>query len=830
MSSASATGYAGVAGHWDEMALPSGELRPHWRQLMGALQRLGRDEALRRWREADRLIRENGVTYNVYGDPLGMDRPWQLDPLPLVLPIGEWSAIEAAVTQRAMLLDRMLADLYGPQRLLREGHLPAELVFAHAGFLRPCHGLAVPHDVRLHLYAADLARSPDGQWWVLADRTQAPSGAGYALENRVVTTRVLPEVFGGFHIPRLAGWFQTLRDSLTALATERTDAPRIVLLTPGPYNETYFEHAYLARYLGVTLVEGADLAVRGERVHLKTLDGLLPVDVILRRQDDRWCDPLELYGESALGVPGLVQAARTGNVAVANALGSGLVDTPGVMAFLPGLCRQLLGEALRMPSVATWWCGQQRELEYVQDHLGELVLKNTFRSSAPDVVFGGHLAGGERAAFLARLRADPHRWVAQEQVALSTVPAAASDGPAPRHLVLRVFAVASNGSWSVMPGGLTRVSGSVDDLVVSSQRGGGSKDTWVLADAPVPVVSLLDRVQAPIDVSRAGFALTSRVADNLLWLGRTAERVEAGVRLFRSALGRLADEPLRAADAALPDAVQLLARRFRLDAPEEQAPLAERIVAAIFDSERPDSMSSAARELQRLAWLVRDRISTDAWRILGRVEERFEEPAGLHPALRVNAALERLDGALLLLSAFTGLAMESMTRALGWTFLDIGRRLERAIQMGELLLHGLVEPGPREWRRLENVLQVADSVMTYRSRYQTSVQAPLVLDLLLRDEANPRSVAFQLAHLQRHFEPLDKAPHAALTRLLESVRSAPLDQLAALDDDGRRAALEALLMQLTRDVPAIFAALSHAYLSHAVSTRQTPGRLGKARS
>jgi len=830
VSSASGLGYAGVAGHWDEMALPSGELRPHWRRLMSAVTGLGRDEALRRWRQAERLIRENGVTYNVYGDPLGMDRPWQLDPLPLLIPIGEWSAIEAAVTQRATLLDRMLADLYGAQRLLREGHLPAELVFADAGFLRPCHGLAVPNDVRLHLYAADLARSPDGQWWVLADRTQAPSGAGYALENRVVTTRVLPEVFGGFHVPRLAGWFQTMRDSLSALAAGRTDSPRIVLLTPGPYNETYFEHAYLARYLGVTLVEGADLAVRGERVHLKTLDGLLPVDVILRRQDDRWCDPLELFGESALGVPGLVQAVRAGHVAVANALGSGLVDTPGVMAFLPGLCRRLLAEELRMPSVATWWCGQQRELAYVENHFDGLVLKNTFRSSAPDVVFGAHLAGDERTAFLARLRADPHRWVAQEQVALSTVPAAASEGPAPRHLVLRVFAVASNGSWSVMPGGLTRVSASADDLVVSSQRGGASKDTWVLADAPVPVVSLMDRVQAPIDVSRAGFALTSRVADNLLWLGRTAERVEAGVRLFRSALGRLAEEPLRAADATLPDAVELLARRYRLDAHEEEAPLAERIVAAIFDRERPDSLSSAAHQLHHLAWLVRDRISTDAWRILGRFEERFEEPAGLHPALRVNAALDRLDGALLLLSAFTGLVMEGMTRALGWTFLDIGRRLERAIQMVELLLYGLVEPGPREWRRLENVLQVADSVMTYRSRYQTSLQAPLVLDLLLRDEANPRSVSFQLAHLERHFEPLDKAPRAAVTRLLASVRRAPLDELAALDDGGRRVALEALLMQLRRDVPAIFAALSHAYLSHAVSKRQTPGPRGKARA
>lgn len=816
MSVATELGYAGVSGHWDEMTLASGELRPHWRKLMGALEGIGRDELGRRWRDAARLLRENGVTYNVYGDPLGMDRPWGLDPLPLLLPIGEWRAIEAAVAQRAMLLDRLLADLYGPQRLLREGLLPAELVLAHPGFLRPCHGVAVAQDVRLHCYAADLARSPDGQWWVLADRTQAPSGAGYALENRVVTTRVLPEVFRGFHVPRVAGWFQTLRDALGVLATPQGDTPRVVLLTPGPYNETYFEHAYLARYLGFTLVEGADLAVRDERVWLKTLDGLLPVDVILRRLDDRWCDPLELLGESALGVPGLTQAVRRGNVVVANALGSGLVDTPGLLAFLPGLCRLLLGEELRMPSVATWWCGQTRELGYVRANLDSLVLKPTFPSSKPDVIFGGALSHAERAALLARLETRPQDFVAQEQVALSTVPAAASDGPSPRHLVLRVFAVASGGTWQVMPGGLTRVSTRADDLVVSSQRGGGSKDTWVIADAPVPVVSLMDRVQAPIDVSRAGFALTSRVADNLLWLGRSAERIEAGVRLFRCALRRLAEEPLRAADAELPDAVQLLEGRFRLDDGEDDAPLGERIVGAIFDLERADSLASEARRLHRLAWLVRDRISTDAWRILGRVEERFEPLEDLHPALRVGTALDRLDGALLLLSAFTGLVMESMTRALGWVFLDVGRRLERAIHVVELLRHAMVEPVPREWRRLENVLEVTDSVMTYRSRYQTSIQAPLVLDLLLRDEVNPRSLAFQLVHLQRHFEPLAEAPHAALATLLEAVRRAPLDELAGTDAGGRRAALEALLLRLGRETPALFTALSHAYLSHAV--------------
>lgn len=820
--------YAAPAGHFDETTLASGEPRSEWRRLLRSLVELGRDELARRWREAERLIRENGVTYNVYGDPQGMDRPWQLDPIPLLLTGGEWAAIEAAVAQRAHLLDRVLADLYGPQRLLRDGRLPAELVLGHPGFLRPCHGVRVPHDRYLHVYAADLARSPDGRWWVIADRTQAPSGAGYALENRVVLSRVLPEPFRAFHVERLAGWFQTFRDGLAELAPRAGDeAPRVVLLTPGPYNETYFEHAYLARYLGITLAEGADLTVRDERVFLKTLDGLLPVDVIWRRQDDAYCDPLELLGESALGVPGLVQAVRAGNVAVANGLGSGLLETSATMAFLPGLCQHLLGEELRMPSVATWWCGQPAELETVLAKLDRLVLKPTVPRPGEEVVFGDELDAAARAAWSARLRAEGPRYVAQERVALSTMPstvAANGDGgPVPRHLVLRVFATAHRGSWSVMPGGLTRVSTSADSLVVSSQRGGRSKDTWVLSATPVPYVTLMDRGTGALAVSRAGVALTSRVAGNLLWLGRSAERVEAGVRLFRAALRRLAEEPLRVAGAPLPEALQLLAATGRLPGlPLEGAPsvLEERVLGVLYDRTGSDGLAASIGQLHRLSWLVRDRLSPDAWRALARLDQELVESPALHPALRVSAALDQLDRALGMLAAFTGLVMESMTRALGWRFLDLGRRLERAIQAVDLLRAGLVETTPRETRRLETLLEVADGLMTYRSRYQTSAQTGLVLDLLLRDEANPRSVAYQLVALLERFAPLREAPHDAVARLLARVREAEIDALAAASD-GRREALAALLSELARGLPAAYDVLNHAYLVHAV-----PRRLG----
>ncbi len=823
--------YATVSGHYDEMTLPGGQRRPHWRELMQALEAMGNVELLRRWQEGQRLIEENGVTYNVYGDPRGVDRPWQLDPIPMLVSSDEWAWVEKAVGQRAMLLDRMLADFYGEGRLVREGQLPPEVLFANPGFLRPCRGLPIPQDCRLHVYAADLARSPDGQWWVLGDRTQAPSGAGYALENRVVMSRILPELFRDFHVKRLAGYFQAYRDTLLQ-AAPTSGTPRVVLLTPGPYNETYFEHAYLARYLGFTLVEGGDLTVRDERVYLKTLSGLLPVHVILRRQDDHFCDPLELLGESALGIPGLVQAVRAGKAVVANALGSGVVETAATMAFLPGLCRHLLGEELRMPSVATWWCGQPRELEHVLANLEQLVLKPAFPSPQRDVVFGADLGREDRAALVERIRAAPHRFVAQEQVALSTVPTGAENGPSPRHLVLRVYAVRSGDGYRVMPGGLTRVASTSDNLVVSSQRGGASKDTWVLAEAPVPYTTLMDHTALPGDVSRGSFALTSRVADNLYWLGRTAERCEAGMRLHRAALRRLAEEPVRMVDAPLPEAIVLLDRIAPLgdrDEPLRSSGIEAALCERLFDRGAGSGVAAAVDSLHRLAWLLRDRISTDAWRTLARLQQDLVAP-DTHPALQVNATLALLDRGITALSAFAGLVMESMTQGMGWQFLEVGRRLERAIQMAKLLRHGLVLPSQNETRRLEAVLEVADSAMTYRSRYLTSPQALLVLDLLLLDEANPRALAFQLQRLAERFKTLGRAPRQELDDMIRRLRERPPTELAEIapGPEPGRAQLAALLDDLEVGLPALAVALDHAYLSHAIPRRQPP-RVGALR-
>ncbi|MGB4856574.1 MAG: circularly permuted type 2 ATP-grasp protein, partial [Candidatus Dechloromonas phosphoritropha] len=409
---------------YDEMLADDGEVRAHWRKFFCHLDSVAPDDMRERLEFVDRRIQENGVTYNVYADPKGSDRPWALDLLPLIIPPDEWAEVSAAVAQRTALLNAMLADLYGEQRLLSEGLLPPALVYGQHGYLWPCQGIKPPGGVWLHNYAVDLARSPDGRWWVIADRTQAPSGAGYALENRLIVSRVFPEMFRDLHVQHVADFFRDQQDGLATLAPlDGAEQPHVVLLTPGPYNETYFEHAYLARYLGYPLVEGQDLTVRGDTVFLKTLRGLKRVHVILRRQDDAFCDPLELRGDSALGIPGLINVARAGRVVVANALGSGMLASGALMGFLPAICRKLLGEELAMPSVATWWCGEKPALDYVRENFDDLVIKPAYPSQRMDPVFGYELEGAARTEMLQRIEARPHAYVAQEMVELSQAPA-----------------------------------------------------------------------------------------------------------------------------------------------------------------------------------------------------------------------------------------------------------------------------------------------------------------------------------------------------------------------------------------------------------------------
>ncbi|HEX3726618.1 MAG TPA: circularly permuted type 2 ATP-grasp protein, partial [Pirellulales bacterium] len=692
-------GYRPPNGVYDEMIAPDGNLREAWVEFSGLIDALGRQELSRRWEQARRILHEDGVTYNVHGDQ-GRERRWELDALPLVVSAEQWATLSSGLAQRARLLDAILRDLYGAQRLLLAGLLPAELVFANPRFLRPCHGWRVAADRHLHLYAAHLARSSEGTWSVVADRTQAPVGAGYAVENRIVISRMMPHVFQHCRVQRLAGFFIALRETLRASAPGRRENPHTVLLSPGPTSPTYFEDAYLARYLGYTLVEGEDLTVRDNRVYLKTLGGLLDVEVILRRVADRDSDPLELSSESRLGVAGLMHAARRGNVVLANAVGSGLAETPALMAFLPALCRELLSEDLLLPSVPTWWCGQADSLRYVLDHLDRLVIRPAVSDTAALGTFGGSLDHDQQHQLRRRIENQPHKFVAQEFIVRSTAPVWSDECLTSGHIGLRMFAAAAGDSFQVMPGALAHVSASSEVLGESMWAAHGSKDFWVKTDGPVSPLTLLQPPGTPIAPRRSGHDLPSRVADNLFWLGRHVERAEGAARLLRSIFMRLTSESAPGGLSELGVLHRALSWQ-RQPGEVNEAPYGlqtvseSQFLAFIYDREDRRSLRSLLGELRRVASVVRDRISLDSWRIVGRLEDDFHPgyPLGVVAVADVVGMLNQM---ILDLSAFSGVAMENMTRGPGWQFLDLGRRIERAFSTISLLRSTLFVPADNE--------------------------------------------------------------------------------------------------------------------------------------
>ena len=820
-------GYRPSVTSYDESFASQNNPRPHWSRVLRSFSKLEPSEIQQRSDDARRLLREHGVTYHVYRDARGTERPWELDLVPLLVAPAEWRHIEAGLIQRAHLLNRVLADIYGPQKLLHNGLLPAPVVHANPGFLRPCHGLEPAHDQHLTLLGVDLARSPDGQWMVLADRAQAPSGAGYALENRIVLSRLFPDEFRDCQVQRLACFFQELRSTLRALAPSGRDNPNVVLLTPGPYNETYFEHAFLARYLGITLAEAGDLAVREGGLYLKTLDGLQPVDVILRRVDANFCDPLELRSDSILGVPGLVHALRSKRLTIANTLGSGIVETPAILPFLPALCRHLLGEELRLPSVDTWWCGAADHRQLVQDRLDKLVIKRTLGHPTSEPVFGGELTQDQRATLLEQLAAAPERFVAQDQVPLSTAPVWVDGRFEPRPLVLRTYLVAHQGSYLVMPGGLTRVSRAENDPVVSMQSGGWSKDTWVLADGPVSQLSLLPPSTQSIRIERAAAEVPSRVADNLFWLGRYAERFESLLRILRGILTRLLGE------ASLEAGPELLAALRLLDwngtAPKKTyehvkvLDIEKEILSLVYKEGKPAGLRDLAMRVRHLTLAVRDRFSVDTWRILNQMDLHSRSRPGRLPGSDALALLNTLIGDL---AAFSGMEMENMTRGLSWRFLDIGRRSERAVSLLAAVRATLLACKSGH-TALEPLLEVADSSMTCRRRYLGQIHLASVLDLLLLDETNPRALAYQCEQLVDHVAKLPAAPNRAgsftplpppvVPDVVAALRAADLFSLPVGWSQPGYDSLDVLLQGFERQFRILSDTLTRRYFSHSAS-------------
>jgi uncharacterized circularly permuted ATP-grasp superfamily protein/uncharacterized alpha-E superfamily protein len=718
--------YVADSRRYDELLDEKGSVRTHWRPLIERVAAGDGTGAGRRSLELTRrLIIENGVTYNVYADPQGADRPWGLDPLPLVLTASEWHDIETGVAQRAQVLNALLADLYGAQRLLAEGVVPPELAFGHPNFLWPCHGVTPKRGEWLHIYAVDLARAPDGRWWVLADRTQAPSGAGYALENREIVEQVLPDSIRDLGVRRVRGFFGELRERMLADVPDG-EKPLAVILTPGPLNETYFEHAYLAGQLGLPLVEGTDLTVRGDTVYLKTLAGLRRVHSIFRRLDDDFCDPVELRSDSALGVPGLLGAVRAGRVVVANALGTGVLESAAWLGFLPGVSERLLGEKLNLPAVATWWCGERPALDYVLAHFDQLVIKPVYPNQRFEPAFGCDLSRDVREKLIARIRARPYAYVAQEHVALSQAPVWRQNGSlglSAKALAIRVYAIASEGGFRVLPGGLARVATDAAVDVVSTQRGGGSKDIWVLSDnnaedAPAPSIRPAPTLVRQDDIP-------SRVVENLFWLGRYAVRCEDKARLIRSTLA------VRVDAGAWRMAAQFCRDLGFVSAGVDPA-------ESLRDDKIPQGIVA---DVKRLAWCasqVRSRLSGSSWRVVLDLQRQLQRAA-----IARGEPREALDRLILSLSAFAGFAFDDMTHDEGWRLMRIGRRLERLQFLSNLLAQHIASPRPAQHNHVEWLLETCDSIVVYRSRYIAAPRLGPALDLLIRDVEHPRALAFQ---------------------------------------------------------------------------------------
>jgi uncharacterized circularly permuted ATP-grasp superfamily protein/uncharacterized alpha-E superfamily protein len=819
--------YAAPADAWDEMVDPATGLRAHWRDLAASLARFDGRAWATRQRRIQRLLRENGVTYNVYDDPRGARRPWQVDPLPLVLDVAEWRAIEAGLAQRARLLDLILGDLHGPRRLLRDGLLPPELAFGHAAYLRPLIGALPAERARLVFYAADLARGPDGRIWLMADRCQAPSGAGYAIENRAVMARAFPELLEDGAVARLNPWLETVRAALEAMAPAARDVPQVVVLTPGPANETYFEHAYLAARLGYPLAQGDDLTVRAGRVWLKTVAGLRPVDVILRRVDADWCDPLELRPESRLGTPGLVEALRRGTLAVANPLGAGVLENPALLPFLPALAKALLGEDPRLPMAATWWCGQEQERDHVLANLARLAIKPIARGRASGTVFGPELDRAQLDAWRARIRAEPWRYVGQEILALSTLPTLDDGRLAARHASLRAFLARRGDDWLALPGGLTRCA---PGNRLSGQRGALSKDTWIVPVAHPPS-------HAPAPRIRADDVLTSRAADNLFWAGRYLERAEAAARLLRVVLDGLWEEE------TAPGLGPVLSALMRLTGQAANTPdcpghadLAACLRDRVTRGDTPGDLAGTVRALLACAYATREQGSFAIWRLLNRLERDWGQAprAGAVSRERTDPWLGRLIDSL---AGLAGLASETLDRDPAFRFFDLGRRIERGVVLvdvlGEVLDADLAGDAERECLSL--ILQSMDSLIAFRRRYRAEPCLAGALDMLLWEADNPRSLIYQLHTGRRHLKEIPRAPrHPEAERLLRNAEArlgalAPSPRVAdhpAPEPDGAaRAELKLALGDIRACLFGASDAVSHAWFSHIQEARAlSPGQ------
>ena len=830
-----------------------------WGQFFDNFSDTGGTDLNQRSSSLERQIRDNGVTYNVYADEGGPQRPWSLDLFPLIIEPDSWLQIEAGVKQRMRLLEQIMADVYGPQKLLAQGLLPPALVHGHPGYLRPLHGVKPVGGTHLHIAAFDLARGPDGNWWVVSQRCQAPSGLGYLLENRLAISSQFPMAFQAMRVQRLAGTYRALMESLKKMSPAGADS-HIALLTPGPYNETYFEHAYLARYLGLTLVEGSDLIVRDERLFLKTLKGLVPVHGLLKRVDDEYLDPLELRPDSTLGVPGLLQAIRAGNVLVANAPGSAFLESPALLGFLPALSRHLLGEELKLPASPTWWCGERSAMEEVLPQLRDCAIKPTYPGSPShgsfDTVMGTTLTPRALDEWAGRILRQSEEHTVQAYVPLSQMPTwqtPSDDDVSPetggqmvaRSVVLRVFAVSDGPqSWRVLPGGLARVAGAGAEIA-SMQRGGSSADVWALTRGEVDKTTLLQPHLTPATLALRKRLVTSRAAENLFWLGRYTERAENAIRLARLTLECLNGED----QSSLPLLAWLskMAVANTLVLPSvPSAALARRVferslISNLGSTDGATSVGYYLRALKMTGATVRERLSQEHWRVIMRAEEELFSSCAEHTRAGDYSSLDALrvlKNTSDHMAAITGAQTDRMTRDDGWRLLSIGRHIERLSFLASALLRGLETGSIHTDGGFEAMISLFDSTITFHAQFQQSRDIAALIDLLVLDRDNPRSLAWVTHTLRGRLAKLAgsepdelcalslRVPDPKTWRLEQLCEAQVLPTLPGSEAGaapGYYFALNDLLLKCTAAAYNVSEEISTTYFTHSGKTKQSLG-------
>jgi len=748
-------------GAFDEILDENCDLKEHWGEIAKALKKVGIKELEQKQFEIDWRLEDNGVTYNSYNDPNGINRNWNLDPIPFILKEEEWEEVSRGLKQRAKLLDLIFKDIYTEQKLLKDGIIPAEIIFSHKGFIPEAVGFLNRDIYSLKFYAADISRGADGKFWLISDKTSAPSGLGYALENRLTMNSIASDIYPDIKIKRVSNFIDGFKKMLKTSVKKHQENPLIVLLTPGPHNETYFEHSYLSAFLDIPLVEGEDLLSRDNHIWLKNLNGLKKVDGILRRVDDRYCDPLELKGDSKLGVAGLLNVIRNDNISMTNPIGIGILENSGLIPFMKNICKYFLNEELILPQIATWWCGQKDEIEYVLENISNLIIKKIDETENIELYIGKNLNDEDIKKLKLKIKLFPQAYIGQEHIDFSTTPSFTDKTIESKNVIIRAFSYKHEDEYEVMPGGLVRVAISKDSLIFSGQNSGSSKDLWILGeDKEAPLSPFLQR--AYID-SRLENISTKR-AENLFWLGRYLSRAIIISRILRFNLKNIMnayksdkyDETVNATKL-LNMAITHLTMTYPGFLELNKKDYFDEIIDIIKNKNRVGSLSFTIEMLSNSNINVKNILAIDAWRIFDKMYKNWHS-YGMQKNQPIREHINQIDSLLIYLMAYKELIDESIFKEQGLILFEIGGKIETSLLLISKLraLLCLKLDKILQYEILDSLLNSYESYNSYRAYYQSSLDLSNVVEFLIFNARYPKSLVYIISELLENIKELPK--------------------------------------------------------------------------